>query len=123
MRQLSWRTNKRTKNRFRSGGSSRTIFGEARDQAIAQEVHATSVADAERSVASLEADFSRSETRAKRERIWRSTLDEANRLEIGAHRMDYYPEVRRNMAEREGVFRRAASRMHGELWDADGRPR
>ncbi len=119
MRQLSWKTNKRTRQHFRP----RTIFGAAEDQSIAREVHAESVSDAEKSARSLREDFASAKERSKREHIWRSTLDEANRLEIGAHNMNNHPDTRRNMAEREKVFRGAAARMHSELWTPNGKPR
>jgi len=119
---VSWKTRTRGSRRGQRFHP-RTVFGEAQDQAIAQEVHATSVADAERSVKTLRSDFDSAKERSKKEHIWHSTLNEANRLEIGVHNMNYHPDVRANMAEREKVFRGAASHMHSELWTPDGSPR
>jgi hypothetical protein len=124
---MSWRSRKtgpRKGQHFRSRNpGSGTIFGAPEDKAIAREVHAASVSDAERSAKSLREDFAGAKERSKKEHLYRATLDEANRLEIGAHNMNNGPEARHSMREREEVFRSAANHMHSELWTPDGKPR
>lgn len=93
-----------------------TVFGPPRDKAVAEEVHSRSIGDARSSARELQRDFDGAATRAKKERVWRATLEEANRLQVGSHNMRNSPEARFRLGREERVFRERAERMHAELY-------
>lgn len=93
-----------------------TIYGPPESKQLAGEVHARSEADARRSAASLEKDFRESKTREKKVHVYRATLEEANRLEIGSNNSNNSPEARMRLRKEEGIFRAKADSMHRSLY-------
>jgi hypothetical protein len=89
----------------------RGLFGPARHRDLEKAVHAESIADAERSAKELARKYNAAKTHDKKLRIKRATIQEANRLGVMANNPRISPEVRKNLREREEVFRRAAEKM------------
>ncbi|MDG6970146.1 MAG: hypothetical protein JRN54_03450 [Nitrososphaerota archaeon] len=113
---MSWRTKGRgsSARRFQSRPK-RSLYGPAKDENLAADVHASSGADARRSADQLEMDFRSAKTEARREEVWRATLQESNRLFVAGHNRNNGSAARKRLLEEHETFKAKADGMHEEL--------
>lgn len=113
---MSWRTKGRGRSaRHFQPRPRRTLYGPAKDQALASDVHASSAVDARDSADQLMLDFRSAKTAAQKEKVWRATQEESSRLYVDGHNHNNSAASRKRLLEEHAVFRDQAKAMHDDL--------
>ncbi|MDE2040539.1 MAG: CPBP family intramembrane metalloprotease [Elusimicrobia bacterium] len=92
-----------------------TLYQEAENQSLAEDVHARSREDAEGSADRLMEDFRSAMTEAHRKEVWRATQEESNRLEAGSRNFRNSAVARSRLADEHALFQARADAMHRQL--------